>query len=223
MKTNLISWKLLYERYHHQDFYVLSHTIDGYCKSLFQATLARYQDYLQDTLPSRFRNEREISRSLFGLDAYYSGHGNLKLIDSPGFWKNISINPAVIPGNAIAARKTVKPDGKFGDSIRMSFVSMPMPIAPRKTRKPCASSISNYSRQRLLLSCRKNRARENRCHIAAARTLDSLLRIKRQGIFMKMNAAAKVIFSFNWSRFMHLPASFRMLYTAYPSGVWQLP
>lgn len=94
MKTNLISWKLLYERYHHQDFYVLSHTIDGYCKSLFQATLARYQDYLQDTLPSRFRNEREISRSLFGLDAYYSGHGDLKLIDSPGFWKKYIHKPS---------------------------------------------------------------------------------------------------------------------------------
>lgn len=93
MKTNLNAWKLLYDKFHHHEFYVLAHTIDGYCKSLFLATLDTYHDALEQTSHIRFRNDKGISRSLFGLDAYYSNHGKLKLVKAPSFLKKHVYKP----------------------------------------------------------------------------------------------------------------------------------
>ena len=35
----------------------------------------------------RFRNENDIERCLFNMDAVYNGHGTLKLVETPSFWK----------------------------------------------------------------------------------------------------------------------------------------
>lgn len=93
MKSNLNSWKLLYKQYKKHEFYVLAHTIDGYCKTLFQKTMARYNESLSDSLKFRFRDDRDFSRALLGLDAYYSGHGVLKIIEPPSFWKKHVYKP----------------------------------------------------------------------------------------------------------------------------------
>lgn len=93
MKSNLNSWKLLFEVYGKHEFYVLAHTIDGYRKKLFQNTLVKYDSELQQSLHFRFRDERDISRSLFGLDAVYSGAGKLTLVKAPSFWKKHIYKP----------------------------------------------------------------------------------------------------------------------------------
>ena len=93
MKTNLNSWKLLFDVYKKHEFYVLAHTIDGYKKSLFRETLKRYNNALLKSVHSRFRDEKIISRVLFGLDAVYSGFGSLELIEPPNFWKKHIYKP----------------------------------------------------------------------------------------------------------------------------------
>lgn len=87
MKSNLNAWNLLYDKYGRHEFYTLAHTIDGYTKSLFLITLKRYQEAFQKTKNTRFRNETNISRALFGLDAVYHGDADLELIKTPSFWQ----------------------------------------------------------------------------------------------------------------------------------------
>lgn len=87
MKSNLNAWKLLYDMYHRMDFYVLAHTIDGYCKTTFKIALERYKTALQECAGRKFRDGKAVSRSLLGLDTVYSGHGEMKIISPPSFWQ----------------------------------------------------------------------------------------------------------------------------------------
>lgn len=93
MKTNLNSWKLLYNQYGKHEFYVLAHNIDAYRKTLFQESLKKYHDSLLRSIRSRFRNEKELSRVLINLDAVYSGHGVCKIVETPSFWKKHVYKP----------------------------------------------------------------------------------------------------------------------------------
>lgn len=93
MKSNLNSWKLLYDKYGKCEFYVLAHTIDGYRKSLFKETVHSYMQSLNQASHNRFRNDKSISRSLYGLNMVYSNHGILKLIETPSFWKKHVYKP----------------------------------------------------------------------------------------------------------------------------------
>lgn len=87
MKTNLRAWNLLYKNYGKHEFYVSAHNIDAYRKSLFQEALKNYNEALSESMHYRFRNENDISRYLFNMDAVYNGHGTLKLVETPSFWK----------------------------------------------------------------------------------------------------------------------------------------
>lgn len=87
MQTNLNAWKLLYDRYHKNEFYVLAHTIDGYRKSLFQTTIDRYKTDEKFYSLGRFRSADEVARSIFGLDMVYSGDAVLSIVETPSFWQ----------------------------------------------------------------------------------------------------------------------------------------
>lgn len=87
LKSNLHSWKLLYEQYNKTDFFVLAHGIDGYCKMLFQNVLKRYADTFEKTKYIRFRNENILARNLFGLDMVYHGDADLEIVETPSFWQ----------------------------------------------------------------------------------------------------------------------------------------
>lgn len=93
MKTNLKAWNLLYKVYEKHEFYLLSHNIDAYRKSLFREALAKYKEELSKSTYYRFRNEKDISRVLFNLEAVYSGHGVLKFVETPSFWKKHVYKP----------------------------------------------------------------------------------------------------------------------------------
>ena len=87
MKENMNSWRLLYENYGEKAFYVLSHTIDGYTKTLFKAVLKRYDTEFKKIAGKRFRDDEEISRNLFGLDMAYHDDADLKVVKVPSFWQ----------------------------------------------------------------------------------------------------------------------------------------
>lgn len=87
MKSNMNSWKLLYDKYKKNNFFVLSHTIDAYTKSLFRTTLNRYAGAFKQTEHIRFRSEKNISRNLFGLDMIYHGDADYEIIEPPSFWQ----------------------------------------------------------------------------------------------------------------------------------------
>lgn len=93
MQTNMNAWKLLYHNYKYKEFYVLAHTIDGYCKSLFTKTLKRYAEDFNATRLLRFRDGKMIARSIFGLDMVYHGEAKLKLITTPNFWQKHIYKP----------------------------------------------------------------------------------------------------------------------------------
>ena len=93
MKTNLRAWYLLYKNYGKHEFYVLAHNIDAYRKSLFQEALKKYNEALSGSMHYRFRNEKDISRYLFSMNAVYSGHGTFKLVETPSFWKKHIYKP----------------------------------------------------------------------------------------------------------------------------------
>lgn len=87
MKTNMNSWKLLYNQYGKREFYVLAHGIDGYCKLLFNTVLQRYKKAFEQTKYIRFRSEKSISRNLFGLDMVYHGDADMEIVERPNFWQ----------------------------------------------------------------------------------------------------------------------------------------
>lgn len=87
MQTNLNSWKLLYEQYGHHEFYVPSHIIDGYTKTLFNESLKRYEEAFAKEEKERFRSSSGFARSIFGLDMAYNGQADLKIIEKPSFWE----------------------------------------------------------------------------------------------------------------------------------------
>ena len=87
MQNNLNAWKLLYNRYQKNEFYVLAHTIDGYRKSLFRDTINRYKPDEKFYSFGRFRSADEVARSIFGLDMVYSGKAVLSIVKAPSFWQ----------------------------------------------------------------------------------------------------------------------------------------
>lgn len=94
MRSNMNSWKLLYKQYGKKDFFLLSHTIDAYTKTLFKATLNRYEKEFEETKYIRFRSEKNISRNLFSLDMIYHGDADMEVIKTPSFWqKHIHKSP----------------------------------------------------------------------------------------------------------------------------------
>lgn len=85
MQTNLNAWKLLFDRYKKHEFFVSTHTVDGYRKSLFNNTISRYKNDEHFSATNRFRNPRDISRYIFNLDMVYSNQATLSLVEPPGF------------------------------------------------------------------------------------------------------------------------------------------
>lgn len=87
MQTNLNGWKLLYDQYGRHEFYVTAHTVDAYTKTLYREVLHKYAEAFAQADKERFRSARCISRSIFGLDIYYSGQGDAEILGQPGFWE----------------------------------------------------------------------------------------------------------------------------------------
>ena len=62
-----------------KEFFKSHHNIDAYIKSSFLETLAKYKNNFEKN-QQRFRNEKNIQRIIFNLDAAYSGKAELEII-----------------------------------------------------------------------------------------------------------------------------------------------
>lgn len=85
--TVLNSINLLNKYYNKSDYYQLHHNIDSYTKTSFLSTYKRFENQLKKFFYNRFRENDDLQRTLFSLDAVYSGNAKLKIISDPKPWR----------------------------------------------------------------------------------------------------------------------------------------
>ena len=81
------SLNILNKFYNKNFYYQLHHNIDSYTKTNFLATYKKFENELSKRFDNRFRKENDIERTLFSLDAVYSGNADLKIVDRPKPWR----------------------------------------------------------------------------------------------------------------------------------------
>lgn len=85
--TVLNSINLLNKYYNKSDYYQLHHNIDSYTKTSFLSTYKRFESQLKKFFYNRLRENDDLQRILFSLDAVYSGNAKLKIISDPKPWR----------------------------------------------------------------------------------------------------------------------------------------
>ncbi len=86
-KSTRVAMRLLEGMYQRLEWYRLHHNIDAYSKTAYQDTLKKYHDSFVSTYGNRFRTEDDVQRSIFSLDAVYSGKAELKIVKTPSLWE----------------------------------------------------------------------------------------------------------------------------------------
>ena len=81
------SLNLLNKLYKSSNYYQLSHNIDAYSKNSYLSTYHRFKKELEKCFDHRFRKDTDIERTLFSLDAVYSGNAELKIVSNPKPWR----------------------------------------------------------------------------------------------------------------------------------------
>ena len=79
--------KTMYPDNYFSKHYNMHHNIDPYTKTCFIQTLERYKFHLAECNKNRFRRNNDIDRTLFALDAVFSGLGILKVVSNPKPWR----------------------------------------------------------------------------------------------------------------------------------------
>lgn len=80
------AWRLLSEYHHQFHAYFPHHNVDAYTKSSYHTTWSRFGSYLEKS-NSTFRNNTDIERIIFDLDAAYSGNSILKILPNIPPWR----------------------------------------------------------------------------------------------------------------------------------------
>ena len=86
-KSSRVAMRLLESIHQRLIWYRLHHNIDAYSKTAYRDTLKKYQDAFVSTSGNRFRTEYDVQRSIFGLDAVYSGKAELEIVKKPSLWE----------------------------------------------------------------------------------------------------------------------------------------
>ena len=113
MKTNLNAWKLLYDRYHKNEFYVSAHTIDGYKKSLFQNTINRYKTMKNFVLLEDFGVQMRLQGRFLAWIWYTQVTLYYPLLKLLAFGKNTFIRKGDTLGSVIVVLKMKRRENKF--------------------------------------------------------------------------------------------------------------
>ena len=110
-KSTRVAMRLLERMHQRLAWYRLHHNIDAYSKTAYRDTLKKYRDAFVSTYGNRFRTEYDVHRIIFGLDAVYSGKAELKIIETPSFWKR----------RVLSRFKKIEWDDLFGNGTEETY------------------------------------------------------------------------------------------------------
>lgn len=85
--TIVNSLNVLNKYYNKHFYYEPCHNIDSYTKSSFLNTFNRFKPELTKCFNNKFRENKDIARILFNLDAVYSGNADLEIFNKPKSWR----------------------------------------------------------------------------------------------------------------------------------------